>query len=300
MPNSTQHLFESIPISVFSLDKYGVIKQWNNACTMLTGCSAESMLGTSNHWLPFYTNKRPMLADLVLGAADKEDIAIHYGESVRESLAMPNGFEGEGFFPQLGDGKWLRFTANPVTDNNGDVIGSVETIQDITHERTLIEELRQSKERYKSLYLIDSATRFQNALSFELKIKEEIANLRPQQFFSIAVFEITDLRTINETYGRSTGDQIIKSVSRCIKISTVDLEVECFRYGGGRFYVVTSGPLTEAFLALSQHVIEANERYVVFSQSGEKLPCALKTCTLSFSYGIHPMEVIEAIESKLK
>ncbi|GAI31039.1 unnamed protein product, partial [marine sediment metagenome] len=51
--------------------------------------------------------------------------------------------EAEDFFPALGsNGKWLHFTASPITDNNGQIIGAIETLEDITERKRAEDNLR--------------------------------------------------------------------------------------------------------------------------------------------------------------
>ena len=39
---------------------------WNRACSELTGASAEDMIGTDHHSIPFYKSKRPTIADIIV------------------------------------------------------------------------------------------------------------------------------------------------------------------------------------------------------------------------------------------
>jgi PAS domain-containing protein len=49
------------------------------------------------------------------------------------------------FFPDLGDsGHWLRFTAALIRDSQGELVGAVETLKDIT-EQKLAEDALQRK-----------------------------------------------------------------------------------------------------------------------------------------------------------
>ena len=66
-----------------------------------------------------------MLADFIINNASEEEIAKQYGEKYRRSL-LGEGYEVEDFFPSLGeDGKWLFFTASPLRNEAGEVIGAL-------------------------------------------------------------------------------------------------------------------------------------------------------------------------------
>ncbi|GAI25749.1 unnamed protein product, partial [marine sediment metagenome] len=56
---------------------------------------------------------------------------------------IDSAYEAEDFFPALGEcGKWLHFTASPIRNSGGEIIGAIETLQDITEEKQLQENMR--------------------------------------------------------------------------------------------------------------------------------------------------------------
>ncbi|GAH34753.1 unnamed protein product, partial [marine sediment metagenome] len=59
------------------------------------------------------------------------------------SRLIDGAYEAEDFFPDLGEyGKWLHFTASPVKNEGGEITGVIETLQDITEEKQLQEDMR--------------------------------------------------------------------------------------------------------------------------------------------------------------
>jgi signal transduction histidine kinase len=78
-----------------------------------------------------------VLANLVVNGADAAQLYQHYGETIRPSSLIEGAFEGEYFLPPLaGDrGHWLYFTAAPLRDARGNIIGAIETLQDITERK---------------------------------------------------------------------------------------------------------------------------------------------------------------------
>ena len=60
----------------------------------------------------------------------------------RASSVTPGGLEAEAFFPRFGaQSAWLYFTATPLRDAQGQIIGAIETLQDVTERRRAQEEL---------------------------------------------------------------------------------------------------------------------------------------------------------------
>ena len=129
--------------ATFVIDEHHRITHWNRACEQLSGVPAYKVLGTRDQWKPFYEERRPVLADLVLDRQIFEDVSRYYSDGLKRSPLLSEAYEGEQYFSHLGDGgKWLFFTAIPLRDHEGRIIGAVETIQDITIQKRAEEKLR--------------------------------------------------------------------------------------------------------------------------------------------------------------
>ena len=88
---------------------------------------AKAMVGTTNHWQPFYDEQRPVLADLLLLGATHEQISHLYGGVGHPSPIIPDAYEVEFYLPKLGtNGLWLLFTAAPLRDGTGTMVGAIE------------------------------------------------------------------------------------------------------------------------------------------------------------------------------
>ncbi len=126
-------ILQGLPIPTFVIDQRHIITHWNVACEHALGLTAREMIGTSRQWQPFYKNERPVMADLVLCSASEEQLDRHYGDRWHKSLHVEGGYEAEDYYPHIGvGGTWFFFTAAPLRDTQGKVIGAIETLQDIT------------------------------------------------------------------------------------------------------------------------------------------------------------------------
>jgi PAS domain S-box-containing protein len=135
-------MIHGMAIPAFIIDNKHFVTEWNKACEKLTGFSASNMIGSQDAWKAFYQNKRPVLADLVVEGSPDNVVGKYYDKYSKLEL-VDNAFEAQGFFPHMGDrGKWLYFTATPVTDSTGIIIGAVETCQDITKRKSIEEHHR--------------------------------------------------------------------------------------------------------------------------------------------------------------
>ncbi len=135
-------ILEGSPIPNFVIDRNHRIISWNNALEEATGFLAADMLGTSRHWQAFYNKKRPCLSDLLVDGKTESIQELYAGKI--DAVRLAGGiFDGTDFFPNLGnDGKWLHFSASVIRDAGGNVIGAVETLQDVTEQKHAEEEIR--------------------------------------------------------------------------------------------------------------------------------------------------------------
>jgi PAS domain S-box-containing protein len=130
------------PIATFVIDRGHKITYWNTAIASLSDIRAQEIIGTDKQWQAFYTEKRPTMADLIVDGASADEIEAYYHGKYKKSYLIDGAYEAADFFPELGEpGKWLHFTASPIKNEDGELIGAIETLQDITEEKKLQEDM---------------------------------------------------------------------------------------------------------------------------------------------------------------
>lgn len=141
-------IVEGSAIPTFVIDQDHVITHWNRAMELLTGCPAAQKIGTRDQWSPFWKEPRPSMADVILDGLGPDALDRLYGRRWRRSSLIPEGYEAEVLFPGLGEGgRWCWFTAAPLKTAEGERIGAIETIQDITEKKRAEEAVERQNRR---------------------------------------------------------------------------------------------------------------------------------------------------------
>jgi len=137
-----QIILHGSPIATFVIDKDHRVISWNEALEHLSGMKTGDMLGACDHWKGFYDNQRPCMADLIVDGA-VETIHEWYPNKFSKSPLINEAYEVTDYFPSLGGKeKWLRSTAAAIRNTAGDLVGAIETFEDITERKKVEEELQ--------------------------------------------------------------------------------------------------------------------------------------------------------------
>jgi len=152
-----------LPDATLAINREGKVLFWNRAIERMTGVPAGEMIGRGNYEyaIPFYGERRPILIDLVLES--NEDIVNKY-----RSVSRYDGVViGEAYMPNLKGGTvYLLGTAAPLYDTDGNVVGAIESIRDITARRKAEEALSIANDRFSEVlnsfdalvYVVDMAS----------------------------------------------------------------------------------------------------------------------------------------------
>jgi PAS domain S-box-containing protein len=156
-------IIEGSPIPTFVIDRNHRITFWNKACAELVGYQAAEMIGTDNQYMPFYQDKRPVIADLIVDN-DIEGLERYYGKKrVQKSTVVDGAYEARDYYKQLGgQSRYLYFLAAPIRDENGEVIAAVETLQDVSREEEMAANLKEYAET------------LQDELSENVRLRQEV------------------------------------------------------------------------------------------------------------------------------
>ncbi len=164
-------ILQSSPIAAFVIGRDHRVLYWNQALEKLSRITVSEVIGTTQQWRAFYATERPCMADLLVDKALGK-IKRWYPGKYSKSALVEGGYEATDFFPDLGKkGKWLRFTAGPIRNAEGKLIGAIETLEDVTARKAAEEALLKAHDK------------------LELKVEERTRELARQE---AALRQMTD------------------------------------------------------------------------------------------------------------
>ncbi len=137
-------IFNHLPDATFVINQEGIVIAWNKAIEEMTGVKADEMLGKGEYEyaLPFYGYRRPILIDSIFES--DTTVRNHYTLIKREG----NQIIAEVDLVMPGDrAVTLWGKVSTLYDENGERIGAIESIRDIT-ERKMADTALRENERF--------------------------------------------------------------------------------------------------------------------------------------------------------
>jgi PAS domain S-box-containing protein len=204
-----------LPMATFVIDRNGRVTAWNRAMEEITGVKQEEIVGKGDHEyaLPFYGERRSILIDMVF--ASEEELAAKYSHVRREGEILT----AEAFIPKLGkNGIILVGYASALRNTEGEVVGAIETIRDVTDIRRVENELNTAKEAAeaanssKSLFLAKMSHEIRtpmNAILGFAQLMSRDASLSPQS--------LEHLDIINRS-----GEHLLSLINDILEMSKIE------------------------------------------------------------------------------
>lgn len=194
-----------LPDATFAINSKSQVIAWNQSMEKLTGIPAADMIGKGDYEyaVPLYGERRPVLIDLIM--SHDESGAVQYDAIHRDGAKMFS----ELFFPNLNGSKgaYLWFTASPLIDTQGKVIGGIESIRDITAHKNRERELREAYEKVAAMEE-ELRTNFEDLAAREKALAVSEAKFR--SLFSAMIEGNAFSEIIYDTNGKSVEYRILE------------------------------------------------------------------------------------------
>jgi len=271
----------SLSTAVLAIDRDHVVIEWNRACEDLTGIKREDVIGTKYPWKGFYNVERPVLADFVVDG-DFTGVEKYY-ESFRTASHVRGGYTAENWIQARGRMIYIIFTACPVTGPDGEVIGAVETLEDITG-------LKNAQLALEELAVKDPLTGLHNRRFLMDALKAELDRAeRYSAPTAIAMIDLDFFKNVNDSHGHDAGDLVLKRFSEIMTRGIRKTDI-CGRIGGEEFLIIFPNSTVRSTEIILERLRSGFSGEIFASDSGERFSVTASIGAAGHSAGIRTVD----------
>lgn len=223
--NVYKEMLDNLYEGVYFVDKDRKITYWNTGAERITGFKAEEVIGHHCH-------------DNILNHVDDHDKQLCLSGCPLHSTLNDGEVREAGVYLHHKDGHRVSVAVRtvPIYDN-GEIIGAVEVFVDDDRQA----EMHKTINELKEYALHDQLTELPNrryADSFLQNRFKEFKELKIS--FAVAVMDIDNFKSVNDTYGHDVGDKVLRMVGKTL-VSAFRKTDMVGRWGGEEFVVILPG-----------------------------------------------------------
>ncbi len=234
---NTENVIKAAPIGVCITTPSGHFEMVNPAYCDFYGYRQEEVLGQH------FTMVVPEANRAVLSALHNDFMQGNENQELRQEWSV---------ITKNGEVRTIIAEAARMEGEDGEP-RKVTFIIDITQRKQLEERLKQANERLDHLAHHDELTELFNRRAGLQRLEEEIKRSeRYGSTFSIAIYDLDDFKAINDAYGHSTGDIVLKQITKLVNEALRDTDLH-IRLGGEEFLIIMPGvDAAEAYIAMER------------------------------------------------
>jgi PAS domain S-box-containing protein len=280
-------IFDFLPDPTFVIDTHGTLIAWNRAMEEMTGVPASAVVGKGDYEyaLPFYGERRPLLANLILMPG--EEVERRYDTVIRDGDTLVVDI----YIPTLGNGTYLWAKASPLYDDHGAITGAIETVRDITERRLAEERLARANAELQiaaeiqQSFLPDSIPPIEG---FDIAARSLMAKEVGGDFFDVIPFEVMSME--DETFGLLIADVSGKGIPAALfmALSRIVVRVNALWHRDPAVALhhannfITHDSKTGMFVTLFYGILSARERTLTYVNAGHNPPLVYRRVDGSF------------------
>lgn len=147
--------------------------------------------------------------------------------------------------------RWLQNDVEPLRNAEGNVIGAIGVMLDVT-------EVRSNADRFAQLARQDVMTGLPNRLAMDERLPVLLQHaLENHESVAVLFVDLDRFKNINDTLGHRVGDELLRAVARRMQ-DRVDNRATIYRPGGDEFVIVIDGiKHKRTVAAISMDVLQA-------------------------------------------
>ncbi len=187
-----------------------------------------------------YSEWRMMTVNMIWPEDKEQFLKITDPSYLRENLAPGRTSTFDCLMQNLeGEFIWVKLIFSRAKTTNNEDFRFVFMVQNI-HEHSM--ELMSTLKKYEELALNDPLTGILNHGGIKTEINNAVDNHnRDGITASLMMIDLDFFKAVNDTYGHSAGDLVLKSFADLIRESFADADTSTGRWGGEEFVVVFRG-----------------------------------------------------------
>jgi diguanylate cyclase (GGDEF)-like protein/PAS domain S-box-containing protein len=231
---SLEALFESMPVAMVLLDREGRHVAANRAVTAFNGLNPEQLIGRK------------------VAEFSKES-----GENIERDFRMfDQGLEVPVHEVPIGD-KICQVSVKAVRDESGYAVGEMVSLTDISHQKQVERELAEANAQLKFLANHDELTGVLNVRAYH-EVCNRLMELafRNDTPFSVLFVDLDHFKNVNDTHGHDIGDQVLRSVAKCMAQGCRGCDV-IGRVGGEEFSIFLPETSSQGAIVFAEKLRES-------------------------------------------
>ncbi|WP_386082332.1 diguanylate cyclase [Vreelandella sp. F11] len=234
---NTENVIKAAPIGICITTPSGHFEMVNPAYCEFYGYQQEELLGQH------FTQVVPKENRAILSALHDEFMRGNESQELRQEWDV---------VVKSGERRTVIAEAARIEADDGEP-RKVTFIIDITQRKQLEERLKQANERLDHLAHHDELTELLNRRAGLQRLDEEIQRFKRYGTpFSIAMYDLDDFKTLNDTYGHSAGDSVLQQITALVSDILRDTDLH-IRLGGEEFLIIMPGVnAQEAYLGMER------------------------------------------------
>ena len=222
--NFYKDIIDNLYDGVYFVNRQRVITYWNKGAERITGYQAGQVMGHScsenilNHvtvnGMQLCQNHCPLTACIQDGKTHQADVFLHHADGHRVPVSV---------------------RAAPMYDEEGAIIGAVETFSSDSGVTALHQELRELRQTSR----VDQLTGISNRAFIEGRLHAVLSEIehQPDTAAGLLFIDIDHFKLVNDTYGHDNGDKVLRMVASTMRHNLRKTDV-VGRWGGEEFIAI--------------------------------------------------------------
>lgn len=272
-----KNLLDSLYDGVYFVDRDRRITYWNKGAERISGYESSAVIGMrcSDNLLVHINDEGVALCKTVCPLA--------------QTLSDGRVREAEVYLKHKDGHRVPVFIrVSPLRDSNGHIVGAVESFRDNSSEAALLQKV----EDLQKMALLDPLTGLANRRYIDMTLSSRLDEMKRYDWPCAVLFiDIDNFKVINDAYGHSTGDKILKMVARTLASNLRSFDM-LGRYGGEEFIAIITNVNAE------QLYIFADRLRLLVEQSS--LSAGVGRVGATISIGATLAQTTDTVETVLK